>query len=251
MAALNLITTSCGSSGSTQMRIVNTLSNDGTPYPGLDVYVNSSLINGTTLGYGASGAAYPAPATPAKYAGVKSGSDSIGIYNSPTTNPPTNPIFSVTENITSGDQYTLVLAGSVGNTVKPPTAFLFQDNPPTTTTNNVYFRIINASTYLSRLYDPAGGLNVYILPAGSGIGGNPTISKLTYGSTGSADYADVSFDPSAQTEYTVYVAQPGSTQPLISQSFNLTDQEITTLVIYDLENASYFSASMLNYTDLN
>jgi len=42
---------SCGTNGPT-IRVVNALSNTGSPYIPLDVYVNLAKINSTSLGFG-------------------------------------------------------------------------------------------------------------------------------------------------------------------------------------------------------
>jgi len=51
LAALGLLAASCGTNGPT-IRVVNALSNTGSPYIPLDVYVNLAKINSTSLGFG-------------------------------------------------------------------------------------------------------------------------------------------------------------------------------------------------------
>lgn len=247
MATLILITTSCTSTGSTAMRVVNTISNNQSIQ--LDAYVNGSLVNSSPLSFGQ---VYPGSATPVKYQGIPSGNDTIGIYDSPQTDPPTNPIYTTATplSIGGGDQYTLILAGSINDLAAPPTTFLFRDAPPTATTGNVYFRVIDASVFLNQVYP--GGLDVYIVPGAPGVGGSPQISALTYGTTGSgSSYLDIPFT-SAQTEYTLYVTPHGNTtETLITQSYTVGNQQISTLIIYDTSTGNYFSEIPLFYTDLN
>jgi uncharacterized protein DUF4397 len=230
--ALGLLTTGCGTGGGAQVRVVNVISNNNNI--ALDVDINGAKV--LTVG---TGAVFPSQATPVAYLGVQSGSDVIEAFDTGTT---TNPLFSnVTESVSGGSQYTLVLAGSLNNTVHPPTAFLFPDNNTSPTTGNVKFRIIDASAFT-----PTGGWDIYLEPGGTGINGSPQISGLTYGTDGPG-YVSVTDTP----QVTVYVTAHGNPTQLFNFTYTETNQEITTLVIQDNASGSFYSQTMLDYTDLN
>jgi hypothetical protein len=252
LAALGLLAASCGSSGP-QVRVVNTLSNDGNPYIPLDIYVNLSKINSTSLGFGG---VYPnqQPSGPAGYAGVPSGSDAIAVFDSgdPTTDATilgensSGAGTAINETFSNGSQYTVVLAGSVDDTVNPPTVLSFTDDNTLPPTGFVEFRIIDASVFLSEQYQQ--GLDIYFEQGA--IGGTPQISGLTYKSIGPG-YVQVAFT-SGDPEITVYVTPHGEqTQQLITYSTAQLNEQINTLVIYDEPNNSGYSRSLLAFTDLN
>jgi len=243
LAALILITTSCGSGGSTQIRIVDTLSNNGNNVP-LDVYVNQTLINSTSLSYSNVFPSQP-HSGPATYTGVPSGSVSIDVYDYPqSTTPPMNPLFKnpVTVSLTGGDQYTLLLAGRI-NSPPPnePTIYLFPDNNTAPTAGNLFFRIINAS-----VNTPSGGFSIYIYQTSGGIPASPQISGLMLGSL-------VSYSPAwvASTSYSITVAYPNGTQFYTYTLPSPSNQQITTLVIQDLQSGNAVEALPIVMTDLN
>ena len=68
LTALILITISCGSNDSAQLRVVDALSNNPNNNP-LDIYVNNALINSTALSYSNVFPSQP-NSGPATYAGV-------------------------------------------------------------------------------------------------------------------------------------------------------------------------------------
>ena len=238
VAALSVLAASCNTSGSTEVRLINGLSNNGNPYVSLDVYVNGAKLNSTALGYAS---VYPAKATPAAYAGVPPGSDTVEAFDTGTTTPAI--LNSVTEAFTGGGEYTLVLSGSVNNLDHPPTAFLFKDNNTLPTTGNVEFRVINGSVASQQF---SGSIDVYILPQGTQPNGNPQIPGLAYGSDATG-YMTMTYLNG--TEYTFWVTPHSSTTPIASQSFGPVNQQITTLVLTDNQYGSAIASPPFVYLD--
>ena len=243
LAVLISATVSCGSGGGTQLRVVNALSNITNNNP-LDVYVNNALINSTPLSY--SGVFPNQPNSgPAAYTGVPSGSISVGVYNSPqSTSPPQNPIFTpVSETLTNGDQYTLVLAGSYLDSAvgKAPTAYIFTDTNIAPAAGNILLHIINAS-----VNTPSGGFSIYIYQSSGGLPATPQIIGLELGSL-------VTYSPAwvANTSYAVTVAYPSGAQFYSYYLPSPNNQQISTLVIQDLPSGNTVEAQPIVMTDLN
>ncbi len=242
LAALILMTISCGSGGGTQLRVVNALSNNPNNNP-LDVYVNNALINSTALSYSSVFPSQP-NSGPATYTGVPGGSISIDIYNSPqSTSPPENPIFKapITETLTDGDQYTLVLAGSYNDGAHLPTAYLFTDSNIAPAAGNIVLHIIDAS-----VNTPAGGFSIYIYQSSGGIPATPQITGLMLGSLATYSPAWV-----ASTSYAVTVAYPTGAQFYSYYLPSPNNQQITTLVIQDVQSGYPVEAQPIVMTDLN
>ena len=242
LAALILITASCGSGGSTQIRVVDAISNNGNNIP-LDVYTNQTLINSSSLSYSNVFPSQP-HSGPATYTGIPSGSQSIDVYDYPqSTIPPTDPLFQnpVTVSLTGGAQYTLLLAGSVSDVVHLPTAFLFTDNNTAPAAGNLLFRIINAS-----VNTPSGGFSIYIYQTSGGKPSSPQISGLMLGSL-------MTYSPAwvASTSYSITVAYPNGTQFYTYTIPAPNNQQITTLVIQDLQSGDAVEALPIVMTDLN
>lgn len=241
LTALILITISCGSNDSAQLRVVDALSNNPNNNP-LDIYVNNALINSTALSYSNVFPSQP-NSGPATYAGVPGGSELIGVYNSPqSTSPPQNPIFPpISETLTGGDQYTLVLAGSLNDVVHPPTAYLFTDTNIAPAAGNILLHIIDAS-----VNTPQGGFSIYIYQTSGGIPSSPQITGLTIGNL-------VTYSPAwvANTSYAVTVAYPTGAQFYSYYLPSPNNQQITTLVIKDLPSGETVEAQPIVITDLN
>ncbi len=244
VGALSLIGSSCGSGGSAQIRVVNAISYSGTYVP-FDVYVNNSLINSTALSYSSVFPSQP-HSGPATYTGVPSGSELIDVYDSPqTTTPPTDPLFPkpVPVSLTGGAQYTLLLAGRINSPGQnAPTVYMFTDNNTAPASGNLLFRIIDASVNPP----PTGGFSVYIYQTSGGIPASPQISGLMLGSL-------MTYSPAwvASTSYSVTVAYPNGTQFYTYTLPSPNNQQITTLVIQDLESGSAVEALPIVMTDLN
>jgi hypothetical protein len=242
LAALIFITISCGSGGGTQLRVVNALSNNPNNNP-LDIYINNALINSTALSYSSVFPSQP-NSGPATYTGVPGGSISIDIYNSPqSTSPPENPIFKapITETLTDGDQYTLVLAGSYNDVAHLPTAYLFTDTNIAPAAGNIVLHIIDAS-----VNTPAGGFSIYIYQSSGGIPATPQITGLMLGSLATYSPAWV-----ASTSYAVTVAYPSGAQFYSYYLPSPNNQQITTLVIQDVQSGYPVEAQPIVMTDLN
>jgi hypothetical protein len=242
LAALILITISCGTNNSAQLRVVNALSANTNNTP-LEVYVNNSLINSTALSYSNVFPSQP-NSGPAKYQGVPSGSVSIDIYNSPqSTSPPENPIFvnPIVETLTGGDQYTLVLAGEYQNRSHLPTAYLFTDTNIAPASGNIVLHIIDAS-----VNTPQGGFSIYIYQTSGGIPSSPQITGLTLGNL-------VTYSPAwvANTSYAITVAFPTGAQFYSYFLPSPNNQQITTLVIQDLQSGNTVEDQPIVMTDLN
>jgi len=252
LAALGLLAASCGTNGPT-IRVVNALSNTGSPYIPRDVYVNLAKINSTSLGFGG---VYPnqPPSGPVQYAGVTSGSDPIAVFDTgdPTTDTTVLGVNSsgagtaVNETFSSGSLYTLVLAGSVDNLTNPPIVLSFTDDNTLPPTGFVEFRVVDASIWLKGQYPQ--GLDVYFET--SNIGGTPQISALTYQSIGPG-YVQVPFN-SGNPQITVYVTPHGDQNlHLITYSSTQNNEQINTLVIYDTPSGTGYSGTLLQFTDEN
>jgi hypothetical protein len=242
LTAVILATMSCGSGAGTQLRVVNALSNIQNNNP-LDVYVNNSLINSTPLSYSSVFPTQP-NSGPATYTGVPGGSVSIDVYNSPqSTSPPQNPIFTnpVTENLTNGDQYTLVLAGSYNDVSNLPTAYLFTDVNIAPAAGNIVLHIINAS-----VHTPQGGFSIYIYQSSGGLPATPQITGLLIGKLATFSPAWV-----ASTSYAVTIAYPSGAQFYTYYLPSPSNQQITTLVIQDLQSAENVEDQPIVMTDLN
>jgi hypothetical protein len=241
LTALSLITTSCGSSGSAQIRLVDALSNNGSNI-NLDVEINGAKINSNPLGFGS---VYPTQATPAVYLGVSSGSDTIEVFDTGTTSNPIIPVTGTTLptlSLSGGTQYTLVLGGSHNNASNPPTTYLFTDDNTAPTTGNLLFRIIDGSVNTP----PSGGFNVYIYQTSGGRPANPQITGLTLGNEMTYSLPWV-----ASTSYTVQFAYPNGTQIFSWFSTAPNNQQITTLVIQDYPSGSGIYPQPIVMTDLN
>jgi len=241
LTAVILATLSCGSGGGTQLRVVDALSNITNNSP-LDIYVNNALINSTALSYSNVFPTQP-NSGPATYTGVPGGSISVGVYNSPqSTSPPQDPIFPpVTETLTNGDQYTLVLAGSLNDVVHPPTAYLFTDTNIAPAAGNILLHIIDAS-----VNTPQGGFSIYIYQSSGGLPATPQITGLLLGSL-------VTYSPGwvANTSYAVTVAYPTGAQFYSYYLPSPNNQQITTLVILDVQSGYPVEAQPIVMTDLN
>ncbi len=248
-----LIATGCGSTNPTQMRVINAISNNGTPPIALDVYVNGAkAITGVNFG-----SVYPGQATPAAYLGIGVGSNEIEAFDTTTT---TNPIIGTgsvdntltgpTVSITSGNEYTIVLAGSVGNLGNNgknlPAPYIFLDTDIEPKSGSVLFRVIDASLALTQQYSE--GIDIYFEPNGAAIppAQSPQISGLTFASDGPG-YITLTQQPS----YTVYATPHGTQTVLFSFAYTQNNQQISTLLMLDNPNGSGYAKNFKEYTDLN
>jgi hypothetical protein len=179
----------------------------------------------------------PAPATPAAYIGLRSGASTIEAFlTGQTTNPVLN---STTANLTTGSDYTVLLAGFAIT----PAAYLISDTNKAPAAGTVEIRVINGSASSSQQYP--GGFDIYFLPQGQSISGNPKISRLTLGQAGPG-YVTLPF----LSQYVVWVTPHNNTTALISSPYPQSNPQITTLVIVDQPGGVGFSPTLLSLIDL-
>ncbi len=230
LAALSLLTAGCGSSGYSQIRMINAIP-DGQP---ADIYINGNrAIENFSFGQ-----VFPAPATPARYVSVDSGTASFQAFPpAETTNPvsPTGPATFV-----GATEYTVVAAGLELNDY-PPVVLTDDNTPPSAGT--VEIRIINAS-----LNSPPHGVDVYIVPPGADIVNNQAqISGLSY--TQASTYQPITF---ADGGYAVIFTANQSKQIIFSWPVAPQSGSITTLVLMDNPGGSSgMSHTPLVLNDLN
>ncbi len=215
IASLCLFAASCGSSGQSQVRVVQAISDEPTA---LDVKVNTSKPF-TNIAFGA-----VQPAPPA-YTKVTAGSVTLEAVDTGTT---TAVIANTNATLNSSSQYTVVMTGFLtGSGTTAPTFWTIPDTNTAPTSGNVEFRIINASTASSPL---VGGFDVYIVPPGTNIQNvTPQVSGLTLGQ-GSA-YTSLAYV--ANVGYEVVVTGHGNLQQYVNQTYVTPTSSIRTLVIVD------------------
>jgi|SRR5580658_1326495 hypothetical protein len=210
LAALSLVTTSCGSTDRAQIRIINAIPDSGPT----DIWINGERIL-QDLEFGM----VEPNTSPATYMAVASGVDTIqGFAPGDSTNP-ISPVGTV--NLNGSTEYTVVAVG-----------FEFNDEPPLILTDaktapasgNLEFRIVNAS-----LNSPAGGVDVYIVPPGTDITSYaPQISALGEGQ-GSA-YQSV---PPIAGGYALIVTAKAQKTALLTQLSTAPSGSITTMILLD------------------
>ncbi len=238
LAALSIVFTSCSSTGTAQLRVINAIP-DGKS--SLSVIINGSTPV-TGLAFGSVDPANTKP--PATYFGVTSGTITLEAFY---TGQNTNPVINYTTAVLNGGvQYTMLLAGfaTPHSTAFPPVAYLIADdnNPPAVGT--VKIRMINASAYSVGQYP--SGFDIYFLPPGQAISGIPQLTGLTLGQTGFG-YIALNYLP----EYVVWITPHGSTLPLLNPAPTVAEStsQVTTLVILDQPGGGGISQSVLSLVD--
>ena len=172
--ALAIFTTGCGSSASNaKLRLVNAMPDEGS----LDLLVDTKSAT-SNVSYGAA----------SSYVSVRSGSRQLQIE--PTGS--TTILIDRTDSVASGNALTLVSLNFSFNS----TSMLLTDDNSAPTSGNFKLRIVNASPGM-------GAQDVYVVAAGDGIGGTPTVSNLGVGSAS----AHISL---AAGDYDVIFADPGT-----------------------------------------
>ncbi len=230
LAALILMTAGCGSSGQSQIRLINAIP-DGQP---ADVYINGTrVIENFTFGQ-----VYPRPATPVAYLPVATGAASIQAFPPAETTNPVSPTGPAT--FAGATQYTVVAAGLELNDY-PPVLITDDNTPPSA--GNVELRIINAS-----LNSPKQGVDVYIVPPAADIVNyQAQISGLGY--TQASSYQPIPF---AAQGYAVIFTAKQSKQVIINFPVTPQSGSITTLVLMDNPGGnSGMSDTPLVLNDLN
>ena len=236
LAALSLLTAGCGASsgGQSQIRLINAIP-DGQP---ADIYVNGTkVVENFSFGQ-----VYPAPATPAGYVPVTSGTAKFQAFPPAETTNPVSPTGPVT--LMVAKQYTVVAAG-LELSDYPPVLITDDNTPPSA--GNVELRVINAS-----LNSPAHGVDVYIVPPGADIVNyQAQISGLSY--TQASTYQPIPF---AAGGYAVIFTAKQSKQVIFSwpstPPFTPQSGSISTLVLMDNPGGSSgMSHTPLVLNDLN
>ncbi len=209
LAALSFFSISCGSSNSTQIRVINAIPDaDGD----LDVDFNGNKITGSTpMGFGS---IFPTTNPPATYTGVSSGSGTITAYVTGTT---TNPVNNGTTSFSGSTQYTVVLDGFARNNNSPS---VLTDNNTAPDTGSLIIRVINASAFT-----PSTGFDVYITPpTGDTTGITPQTINLGQATT---------YQSMTNANYNLVVVPHGGQIPIINSGIPEADGTVRTLVIID------------------
>jgi hypothetical protein len=139
------------------------------------------------------------------------------------------PIFSETVSLNSSNFQTLLFTGPAAS-IQP---VMLDDTPPTVVANDAYVRVVNASAAM-------GAADVYIVPAGSGIGGvQPAAAGLGFDQ-------DTGYQLTVAGTYQVFMTTPGTSQALLSTGpIGLTSSQNQTLVALD-GTSGVFIYSLLN-----
>lgn len=240
LAALSIVSASCGSNAPAQVRFVHAIQDA----PALDIDVTGpntvstpEFVDLSFLGV--------QPNQPG-YTSVPSGSDTIaGVLTGTTT-----PVFSDTVGWGSGEHYTVVATGFSQTAANGGNVALLSipDSIPTPPSGHVEFRIIHASP------SGPGSVDVYIeLNPNKGPGLPIAIQGLAY--TQASNYVTFTFNPNNVTPppgFTVYVTASGSTNPIITEPLNpSTAGAVRTLVLTDVQNGNTMNSSFLELSDLN
>jgi hypothetical protein len=212
LAAVSVVTTSCGSTNRAQVRVINAIPDSGPT----DIWVSGTRV-ASSLPFGA---VFPTPAATATYLGVASGLDTIEGFEPGDTTGPISPIGTATLN--GSTEYTVVAVGLELNDSPP---LVLTDDNLAPTAGNLEFRIVNAS-----LSSPSNGVDVYIVPPGTNITNyTPQITAL--GSGQGSGYQPVPFIAGG---YEVVVTANLKKIPLIpAQPSAAPSGSITTMVLID------------------
>jgi len=237
LAALSIVTASCGSSNTpAQVRFVNALQDTAQYGTALDINVS-----GTTA---FTKVPFQGFQPSSGYTKIASGNGSIqGLETGTSTG-----VFIADISLNASTQYTLLVTGfatsgkvaiisAVDNNIAPPNG-------------KEKFRVINAS--------PSGGsVDIYIVPVGSNNPLTPpaTIPDVAYRSA--SPYEDVTYNSNFEQgfNYTMLVTATGTTSPvLFSQTLSAGSASagaIRTLVLTDQENINQLNPHAIVLNDLN
>jgi hypothetical protein len=239
LAALSAFATSCGSSYSAKMRVLNAIP-DGQQ---VDVDVNGTkdFSQLSFTGF--------APTPQPGYTTVPSGSVTVEAFLTGTgTAAPPHSSFSMN----GSTEYTVILEGFNHTTVgiDAPTAVPYTDNNTAPPSGKLAFRIINASPS-----SPGGLVDVYFEPNpfnGDLTSLTPQISGLGY-TQGSA-YQTLTANSQGSGFAVIVTASGDKTPPFpIQQTYSSTTTggTITTLVLVDVINGGSMSPLPILLNDLN
>jgi len=249
IVSLSIVTISCGSGNTAQVRFVNAISDDT---QGLDIEFNGTK-EFTDIG--------PFHASGSTYLGVPSGSDKIAGFATGTT----TQVFSQTSPVSfsSGTQYTVVATGFLVGTVNLVAPVDTNTAPAVGTVN---FRVIDAS--------PAGvsSVDVYIIPNTAQntpsciLGSNcpaPAISGVSSplnSTTPYSGYKNVPFNSLGTFGYTMYVTPTNQTTPVqgwnggyqIPEIGSVSVGSVRTIVLVDnAPGSNGMSSTPIVLSDLN
>jgi len=231
IAALSIVATSCGSSGSAKVRVVNAIPDNGSNGGiALDIDINGTKDFPSV----AFDTVYPTQTTPASYVSVPSGSDTIIAYDTGTTTSPV--VNSTTASLSGSTQYTMLLGGFAAQS---PQAYLITDNNTAPTTGYVNIRIINGSASAG-----TNGIDVAIYQNGLQPG-SPQITGLPLGQ--GSGYQSLIFE----TSYCIEVFPHGSGTYQVNQCYAQATGQISTVVIVDTQGGAAISPTPLEMVDLN
>jgi hypothetical protein len=242
VAALSAFATSCGSSYSAQMRVLNAMPDS----QAVDVEVNGtkafSKLQFTDF----------APAPQPGYVTVPSGGITVKAFltGTSTTAPPTSSF-----TVNGSTQYTVILEGFNRDTVgiDAPIAVPYTDNNTAPAAGKLEFRVINASPSGPKTA-PGAAVDVYFEPNpfnGDITNLTPQISGLGY-TQGSA-YQTLTANAQG-SGFQVIVTASGDKTALIQQNYpsGTSGGTITTLVLVDVANpGGQMSPTPLLLNDLN
>jgi hypothetical protein len=129
----------------------------------------------------------------------------------------TSPIFSQTISLKSSTNQTLLFTGPAASIQ----SVMLSDTAPTVVAGDAYVRVVNASATM-------GAADVYIVPAGSGIGGvQPVKAGLGFDQ-------DTGYQLTVAGTYQVFMTTPGTPHALLSTGpISLTSAQNQTVVALD------------------
>jgi hypothetical protein len=205
---MTLMFSGCGASGGTgndaQVRFL-VASPDA---PQVNVLIDGVSVAGN-LGYG----------NATTYITQKPGSHQVQVVSAVGA----SPIFSETVSLKSSSFQTLLFTGPVASIQ----SVMLDDTAPTVVANDAYVRVVNASAAM-------GAADVYIVPAGSGIGGvQPVTAGLGFDQ-------DTGYELTVAGTYQVFMTTPGTSQALLNTGpIGLTYAQNQTLVALDGPSGVY------------
>jgi len=216
VVALAVFAASCGST-SAQYRIVNAMVFN--PQQNVDITLNGASAF-TSVGYEST-----EPST--GYKSVTSGSDTMEVFLTGTT---TNPYINSALNLSSGNDYTVVMGGNSpqSGATFPYAAQVVQDTNPTPTSGDVEFRILNASPSTPSVDVYVGDPQFGCCPSAAKVA-----SGLVYPSSFSSSYQNVGVPVGPSIG--VWVTYAGSNPPnlIASTTYTVTAGQLYTVVLID------------------
>ena len=230
VAALSLITISCNTSSTAQVRFVHAIEDAGA----LDIEINSTKIF--------SDIAFTDLQPLTGYKGAPSGVDTMEGFVSGTT---TEAFFVPNVKLFEGSEYTVVATGTVVNT-NSAVILVSLDNDNVPNDGTVNFRFINAAPD-----GPATGVDIYVMPAQEPLQSPATVAGLIYQQTSA--YINVPYNKQG-SGFVIYVCTAGTTTPLFSQALAVggpTEGAIRTLILTDQQKVEALNPLFVVLNDVN